>query len=36
MVNTNRVVMVNHGSIFFVYVVVITCKSSAFSCKLLR
>lgn len=36
MVNTNRVVMVNHGSIFFVYVAVTTCKSNVFSCKLLR
>ena len=30
MVNTNRVVMVNHGSIFFVHVVVTICKSSVF------
>ena len=30
MVNTNRVVMVNHGSIFFVCVVVTAYKSSVF------
>lgn len=36
MVNTNRVVMVNHGSILFVYIVVITYKSSVSLCKLLR
>lgn len=36
MVNTNRVVMVNHGSIFFVYIVVTDCKSIVSLCKLLR
>jgi len=36
MVNTNRVVMVNHGSIFFACIAVTACKSSLFLCELLR